>query len=766
MTGVPPKPSGLSLRTRFIISIILIEAVLMAVLIWNGGRIVLSTHQERLAETGRQTAELFSQAVSQNVVEEDFAALQELAQTCAKGEIVYAVVADALGKRLAQAGVPPETLQPGDAAALPDPKRAVHPVSHPIVLAGRERGTVHIGLSTALMRDAIRKDRNQGIGIALAVMLISTYVAFFLGTVLTKPLARLVEATRQIAAGRMDHRVTISSSDEIGLLAESFNRMADALQARQEEIASSYEELELTNEEIRTAYEQLENSQRELAQKNVSLKESEERYRNLVDSASEAILVLDASYGAILEANPETERLTGHGRDALMKMRLSDLLHASNPDEIVDAVRRSAAAGQGTIDRWPLVTKDGRTRICSISAVAIQHRGVPALLGVARDLTDQKAMEQRLVQTEKLSALGEMISGVAHEINNPLTGILGYSELLLENEEVPAAARRRLEVVHHEANRMKKIVQNLLAFARQSPAEKVPLDIGQVLRAALDLRAYEIKVNNIALKIEIQPGLPVVMGDALQLEQVFLNLINNAYHAMLDRPEPRVLTLAARPGSSPETVEVEVCDTGGGIAPQILSRVFDPFFTTKKVGEGTGLGLSLSYGIVSQHGGEIRVESEVGKGTLFRVTLPAMRAPVPREEPAPAPPVPAATAAKKILIVDDEPTIIDLLTEVLQPRGHGVKWASDGRGALEILNRESFDIVISDIKMPGLSGRDLYEAIRNDSRRPALPVAFITGDTVSEETRRFLEETRAPYLAKPFRPEDVLDLLRRLFPRG
>ncbi|MBI1865741.1 MAG: hypothetical protein HYR98_08470, partial [Nitrospirae bacterium] len=156
----------------------------MAVLVWNGSRIVLSTHQERLAETGRQTAELFSQAVSQNVVEEDFAALQELAQTCARGEIAYAVVADTRGKRLAQAGVPPETLQPADAAALPDPKRAVYPVSHPIVLAGRERGTVHVGLSTALMRDAIRKDRNQGIGIALAVILVSTYVAFFLGTVL------------------------------------------------------------------------------------------------------------------------------------------------------------------------------------------------------------------------------------------------------------------------------------------------------------------------------------------------------------------------------------------------------------------------------------------------------------------------------------------------------------------------------------------------------------------------------------------------------
>jgi PAS domain S-box-containing protein len=291
------------------------------------------------------------------------------------------------------------------------------------------------------MRDAIRKDRNQGIGIALAVILLSTYVAFFLGTVLTKPLARLVEATRQIAAGRMDHRVTISSSDEIGLLAESFNRMADALQARQEEIASSYEELELTNEEIRTAYEQLENSQRELGQKNVSLKESEERYRNLVDSASEAILVLDASYGAILEANPETERLTGHGRDALMKMRLSDLLHASNPDEIVDAVRRSAAAGQerSTAGLWSRRTAgrdllhQRRRHPARGSAGPLGRRAGPH--GPEGDGTAARPDGEAL-------GPGRDDLGRRPRDQQPPHGDPGIFRALLENEEVPAAACR------------------------------------------------------------------------------------------------------------------------------------------------------------------------------------------------------------------------------------------------------------------------------------------------------------------------------------
>jgi PAS domain S-box-containing protein len=246
---------------------------------------------------------------------------------------------------------------------------------------------------------------------------------------------------------------------------------------------------------------------------------------------------------------------------------------------------------------------------------------VTATVHIVRDITERKKMEEQLVVTDRLASIGELASGVAHELNNPLTGIIGYSELLLD-EDIPDNVRKDLRVIQREAQRSAGIVRNLLTFARKHAPSKGPVDINSIIQKALELRAYELKVNNIQVNTYLASDLPEIMADGFQLEQVFINIIINAEYFMIEAHGRGTLTITTEQVGN--TIRASFTDDGPGIAKKNLGHLFDPFFTTKEVGKGTGLGLSISYGIISEHSGRIYAESELGKGATFAVELPTL----------------------------------------------------------------------------------------------------------------------------------------------
>ncbi len=366
--------------------------------------------------------------------------------------------------------------------------------------------------------------------------------------------------------------------------------------------------------------------------------------------------------------------------------------------------------------------------------------------------------QSQLVQAEKMSAVGLLVSGVAHELNNPLAGVVGYSQLLLRNDDVDERILRGLEKINREAERCKKIVQNLQTFARKHKPQKDHVGINGILEGALELRAYQLKVDNIEVVTDLQQDLPKTMGDFHQLQQVFLNIIINAHQAMASRGEGGSLILCSRRREDQIVVQIE--DTGPGIPPGDLGKVFDPFFTTKEVGQGTGLGLSICYGIIEEHKGRISARNSPAGGAIFTVELPILEqeATVAERQTAHREEIDLTTPRRNILVVDDEMSIIDILYQVLKADGHRVDTALNGSVALRKIRSERYDLIICDLKMPGMSGQELYEKVRVLNRELSERIVFSTGDVVSSETYSFLEGSGNTYLQKPFE----LDAIRKV----
>jgi signal transduction histidine kinase/BarA-like signal transduction histidine kinase len=378
-------------------------------------------------------------------------------------------------------------------------------------------------------------------------------------------------------------------------------------------------------------------------------------------------------------------------------------------------------------------------------------------------LRELQETQAQLLQAGKLSAVGQLVSGVAHELNNPLSVVIGYGQLLL-SRGVPEDVRRPIELIISQGGRMAKIVQSLLLFSRQRKPERRAVDLRPIIQQVLSLRDAQLALSSIRLETEFGDEVPRVEGDPHQLQHVVLNLILNAEQAILGSGVGgrrtgdciQVITGTRREGGVPWVV-AQVTDNGPGIPATVLPRIFEPFFTTKRVGEGTGLGLSVSYGIIEQHGGRLSVESGPGR-TVFTVALPAVSPsesgadPGATSEDAPA----ASGKGRRVLVVDDEPAVVELVTSVLDGHGWRVDVASGGRAGLERLQQARYDLVLSDVRMPEFDGADFYRAAVAQRHELAERFLFITGDTANAEAWRFLQDTRVPVLEKPFTPQALL----------
>jgi nitrogen-specific signal transduction histidine kinase/CheY-like chemotaxis protein len=396
----------------------------------------------------------------------------------------------------------------------------------------------------------------------------------------------------------------------------------------------------------------------------------------------------------------------------------------------------------------------------------LDHPMLAGILINSRDVTERRRIEDELalqraarLQSDKLADMGTLLAGVAHELNNPLTVVTGYSSILRETLG-DGPFRERLDRIVSAAERCVRIVRNFLALARQHPPERQRVRPNQIVREAVELLAYPLRVDNVEVRLELADDLPTLWADPHQLHQVVVNLITNAHHAMHAVTGPRRLTIRTRFTAADARVSLAVGDTGPGIPAEILGRIFEPFFTTKPVGQGTGLGLSLCHGIVESHGGTLHVASKPSEGAVFTIDLPVEAAPAgdATETEVVARTLPPGS---RILVVDDEPDVAGVLTDLLKAQHEQVDTASDGRAALERLAQADYDLILCDVRMPGLDGPDLYRML--SSTRPELlsRFMFLTGDTLNPESWEFVQRTGAPCLGKPFDFDEVYRVVGR-----
>jgi two-component system NtrC family sensor kinase len=518
----------------------------------------------------------------------------------------------------------------------------------------------------------------------------------------------------------------------------------------------------------------------------------------VLEGSGEAVLALDADLG-VLVANPAAEewfsreesagvgtapvsglrassvggRLVGQSFAALVGERLP------NGARLVAAVTRAMAARETqTLEHLAWDERTLEVRIVPLRDAErrrpqrrrdTEHQSRPAngVVILAQDVSRGERLRTELLQSARLAALGSLVGGVAHEINNPLAGLIGYVELLLGGS-LPDGVRQDLLKVRLEADRCRRVVENLMLFARPHRPRRETVDLNALVRETVALLAYELRAANIVIREDLAPDAGELVADPHQLRQVLFNLVNHARQAM--KAGGGTLTLrTARAGS---LVRLWVSDTGPGIPDDHLGRVFDPFFTTRDAEPGN-LGLSICYGLVKEHGGRIAAGSESGRGATFVVELPVAGA--AERAPAEAAVVSAAGSARlrlrapaalRVLIVDDEPVVVEVLEEILRHEGHSVSAAADGPAALRCLAHARFDLVLCDLRLPGMDGRQVYETVRRRWPPIAQRFAFTTGQIVTRETLAFLRGTGRPFLAKPFSASELRGLLAAIAAPG
>jgi PAS domain S-box-containing protein len=501
------------------------------------------------------------------------------------------------------------------------------------------------------------------------------------------------------------------------------------------------------------------------------------RLQALMGAVPDVILVLDGD-GRILETNL---RFRTNGASGLQTPPEVDLLGRSvfdllepEPGALVRTHLLAALGGEVCRFEVPFRTAgEDATHVFSavLAPVARQAGEPPKILALGRDITDQRRTEGQLQQAEKLAAMGRLVSGVAHEINNPAAIISGFAQILLR-DPLGADHREMVQMVFDEATRIGRITQNLLAFARGGGRERAAIDLNDVARRTFALRAYNLSTGNVEVTLDLDPAGPRVWGNATQLQQTLLNLLLNAEHAVAGGPGPRRISCRTRGGA--EEIRVDITDNGPGVPAEVRDRIFDPFFTTKTEGAGTGLGLSICYGIVREHGGRIWAEAAPpgngGGGSVFCIALPfdaRAQAPVPplpdpALEPAADAVPPVAAGRLRVLLAEDEGALRRAAAKFLERDGITVHAVADGAAALDALAAGEFDVIVSDIRMPGVGGREFVARLRRD--RPDLlgRLLFLTGDTLAADTASLLHDVGAPSLAKPFQFAALERLIRTI----
>jgi two-component system NtrC family sensor kinase len=374
-----------------------------------------------------------------------------------------------------------------------------------------------------------------------------------------------------------------------------------------------------------------------------------------------------------------------------------------------------------------------------------------------------KGLQQQVYHLSRLASAGRLVAVVVHEINNALSGILGYAQFLLA-QPVAAEARRDLARIHDEALRTARVAQNLLRFSRGGRGERAPVRVEELLARCAELKRRDLALRSIKLELDVDGTLPPIEADEALLSQVIINLLTNAQQSISAVRDHGHVTMRAR--ATRRRIVIDVIDDGPGIPDHLKARVFEPFFTSRSDGSGTGLGLTLCREILHDHGGDVRIVERIPPGATLRISLPAgSMEPVPAR-PTPPPPDSELITGRRVVVVEDEPALREVLTRAFSGRGNHVITFEHGEDALPYLANEQVDLIVSDIHRPGLDGIQLYDQLAK--LRPALlrRIIFVTGDALGAETADFLRRSRAETLRKPLKLDDLARAARRVVERA
>ncbi len=487
-------------------------------------------------------------------------------------------------------------------------------------------------------------------------------------------------------------------------------------------------------------------------------KEADALIRQVMEAYPAAINMTHAETGEVLFATPEIKALFGPARNSKS--------YYADPSERQRYLSDLRAAGSLKDRRMEFIDAGGRKFWGADSSRLIEFNGEEVIVSNTRDLTDELAIEEELAkqremlfQNEKMSALGELLAGVAHELNNPLSVVVGHS-LMLKEEISDPDLTVRIEKISNAAERCAKIVKTFLAMARQQPSNIEDVDVAGLVTTAADVVGYGTPSDGIRIRQSIPADLPPIAADADQITQVIINLIINAEQAMTASGCGDLIELTAEVSPATGMVELAVKDNGPGIPKAIRARIFEPFFTTKEVGEGTGIGLAFCHRIILSHGGQIRLDPSDRTGTCMRILLPIGT----RQETAenePAGPI-SAPLNLRALVVDDEIEVGELHAEILRRDGFDVDVVSSGEDALSNLRSQNYDIFLSDLNMPGVDGRRIYEALVVDFPEMLDRTAYVTGDTMGQASQGLLSESGLPHIEKPVSPLELRTLVGNL----
>ena len=494
------------------------------------------------------------------------------------------------------------------------------------------------------------------------------------------------------------------------------------------------------------------------------LRASEMRFRSITEAHPVPVMIISLETMQVRYASPGAEILLGLPSGTLTSHTMDRFLtHVDERNEILEAMQ---ASKEINLKEVTVTRGDGNPLIAALSARRIKYQSETSMVIGLYDLTESKEsaskiakQQEALQQSEKMAALGGLLAGVAHELNNPLSVIVGQSTLLIEGAKDPKIAGRG-EKIFKAADRCSRIVKSFLALARRKPPERKPVNINNIINASMELLSYQFRNENIALQMELDADLPEINGDGDQLTQVFTNLELNAVQAMLNWKGTRHVTIKTQTHGIGEIL-ITVSDTGPGIPPEIRTRVFEPFFTTKTGTGGTGVGLSLCLNIIETHGGHLELDETPGGGATFIITLPStVKTTETKEEQVEA--ASHALPKLKILLVDDELELAQTLADLLEPEGHEIALAANGAIALEKLKKTVFDVVISDLRMPVMDGPTMYAEIAKTMPAYLRRVIFVTGDTLSSHIQSFLSQNPVFVIEKPYRLADVKQTIVKL----
>ena len=666
-------------------------------------------------------------------------------------------------------------------------------------------GSLFVGIPKSSLWDIQTKNQTTIVAATMFGLMLALFISLIFKYSIIRPLKVLKEKADAFAKGDIDTWIDIEAGadakDDIKILARTFNMMTgevkkrtedekrylkeleekhrqltdghklltdakEELEVAYEETQSQAEELNSANEELRLLNEDLDRKNVEVTDANRLIKKEEEELRKTKDKLSliydgiKGYLLLVEDDCTILEANRHFLEDYKLDEPLVIGKKLYHILGSNREEHLPNCPVMKSIKTKMPAETEIVV---GNERILRCHSFPLIEEGIDPGRAVIyiEDITEQKMMMQRMVQSDKLSSLGELVSGVAHELNNPLTGIMGFSELML-NETFEERTKKRLREINEASHRCKRIVENLLTFARFHKPEKKQCNINNIITTAVELRAYQLKVSDIKVELNLAPSLPKTLADEHQLQQVLLNLINNAEHSIAEKGVKGKITISTE--GKDKNIIIKVSDTGNGIPDDIISNIFNPFFTTKPVGKGTGLGLSISYGIIKEHGGNITANSRHGEGASFIIELPIIEKHDAEElayHEDEAAQEQITGEGLRALVLDDEPPILTLLNEVLSDAGFRVDTAGRVEDALKLLKKTRYNIIISDIKMPGMDGKEFYRKVKAMNPKAARDIIFLSGDSASKETQNFFKETGNPFLHKPFTIEKFKKIISK-----